>query len=85
MRFLITLDLANYEIWKSGKILKFLVPVKIWIKIDISDDYSGPWKAEIWQNADILSQVENLAQNWHFWPLRLQMMKFGKIQKFSVP
>ena len=83
MRFLITLDLANDEIWKSGKILKFLVPVKIWIKIDISD-YSGPWKAEIWQNADILSQVENLAQNWHFWPLCLQMMKFGKIQKFSV-
>ena len=82
MRFLITLDLANDEIWKSGKILKFLVPVKIWIKIDISD-YSGPWKAEIWQNADILSQVENLAQNWHFWPLRLQMMKFGKIQKFQ--
>ena len=69
MRFLITLDLANDEIWKSGKILKFLVPVKIWIKIDISY-YSGPWKAEIWQNADILSQVENLAQNRHFWPLR---------------
>ena len=84
MRFLITLDLANDEIWKSDKILKFLVPVKIWIKIDISD-YSGPWKAEIWQNADIMSQVENLAQNRHFWPLSLQWMKFGKIQKFSVP
>ena len=84
MRFLITLDLANDEIWKSGKILKFLVPVKIWIKIDISD-YSGPWKAEIWQNADILSQVENLAHNRHFWPLGLQWMKFGTIQKFSVP
>ena len=26
-------------------------------------DHSGPVKAEIWQNADILSQVENLAQN----------------------
>ena len=82
MRFLITLDLANDEIWKSGKILKFLVPVKIWIKIDISD-YSGPWKAEIWQNADILSQVENLAQNWHFWPLGLQWWNLAKSRNFQ--
>ena len=65
MRFLITPDLPMI---KFGKILKFLVPVKIWIKIDILD-HSRPGKAESWQNADILSQVENLAQNWHFWPL----------------
>ena len=65
MRFLITPDLPMI---KFGKILTFLVPVKIWIKIDILN-HSGPGKAESWQNADILSQVENLAQNWHFWPL----------------
>ena len=50
---------ANDGIWQN---LKFSVPFKIWIKIVIFD-HSGPVKAEIWQNADILSQVENLAQN----------------------
>ena len=65
MRFLITPDLPMI---KFGKILKFFVPVKIWIKIDILD-HSGPGKAASWQNADILSRGENLAQNWHFWPL----------------
>ena len=54
MRFLITLDLPIDEIWQNPEIL---VPVKIWIKIDIFN-HSGPGKAEIWQNADILSQVE---------------------------
>ena len=37
------------KIWKSGKILKFLVPVKIWIRIDISD------------YLEIFSRGENLA------------------------
>ena len=45
-----------------GKTWNFQSRLKIWIKIVIFD-HSGPVKAEIWQNADILSQVENLAQN----------------------
>ena len=48
MRFLITPDLPMI---KFGKILKFFVPVKIWIKIDILD-HSGPGKAASWQNAE---------------------------------
>ena len=56
MRFLIP-DPPMMEFGKTC-----LVPFKIWIKIVIFD-HSGPVKAEIWQNADILSQVENLAQN----------------------
>ena len=80
MRFLITPDLPMI---KFGKILKFLVPFKIWIKIDILD-HSGPGKAESWQNADILSQVENLAQNWHFWPLWThERWNLAKSKKFE--
>ena len=33
-------------------------------------DHSEPAKVEIWQNPEILSHVENFAQNWDFWPLR---------------
>ena len=45
-----------------GKTWNFQSRLKFYIKIVIFD-HSGPVKAEIWQNADILSQVENLAQN----------------------
>ena len=80
MRFLTTPDLrANF-----GKIQKFSILFKIWLEIDIFD-HSGPGKAEIWQNPNILSRTENLAQNYLFDYLKdLQRMKFGKIQKFWV-
>ena len=40
---------------------------KFWFKIEIFD-HSGSGKYEIWQNPEMLSHVENLAQNWNFWP-----------------
>ena len=51
---------------KFGKIQKFK---KIKPKID-SFDHSGHAKVEIWQNQEIFSCIENLAQKWDFWPLQ---------------
>ena len=45
-----------------GNIQKFPVVLKLWLKIE-SFDHSGPAKDEIWQNPEILSRVQNLAQN----------------------
>ena len=47
---------------KFGNIQKFPVVLKLWLKIE-SFDHSGPAKDEIWQNPEILSRVQNLAQN----------------------
>ena len=50
---------------KFGTIQKFSVASNIWLKIE-TFDHSGPAKDEIWQHPEILSRVENLAQNWQF-------------------
>ena len=50
-----------------------------------SFDYSKPAKDEIWQNSQIFSRAENLAQNLRVLNTQdMQRMKFSKIQKFSV-
>ena len=54
---------------KFGLIQKFWVALKIWLKINIFE-HSGSSKDETWQNPEILIHVENLAQNWHFSPLK---------------
>ena len=63
---------------KNPEILsRALAMLEIWLKKEIFD--------KAWQNPDILSRIENLAQNWHFWLIKdLQRTKFGKIQKFWV-
>ena len=66
MRVLTT---PNQQRMKFDKIQKkFWFVLKIWLKNEIFD-HSWSAKDEILQNQEILIHVENLAQNWHFWPL----------------
>ena len=70
LRVLTTLDLRRI---KFGEIRKFKAVLKIWLKKEIFDKAAikaWPAKDEIWQNPQILSHVENFAQNWNFWLLR---------------
>ena len=65
---------------KFDKIQKFSVALKIWLKIE-SFDHLESAKNEIKQNPEIMSRVENLAENRFLTPPHLCRMKFGKIQK----
>ena len=69
---------------KFGKIQKFSVALKIWLKNE-SFDHSKPAKDEIWQNPEkILICVENLAQKWDFWPLLIcEGWNFAKSRNFD--
>ena len=77
--------IKNIELpWNLGKIKKYWAVLKICLKFEILD-HPLPGNNEIWQNQEILSCVENLAQIWVFWwPLVLWTNKFGKIKKFWV-
>ena len=64
--------------------MKFWFVSKIQLKTDIFD-HSEQAKDEIWQNSDIFSLAENLAQNLRVLNTQdMHRMKFGKYQKFSV-
>ena len=67
--------------WNLTKSGKTLVCLKIWLKNEIFDHF-GPAKDEIWQNSEIFSRVENLAQIMRVLKTpNQQRMKFDKIQK----
>ena len=69
MRVLTT---ANHQRMKFDKIHKnFDLCWKFDSKMRFLTMTSRPAKDEVWQNPEILSHVENFAQNWDFnWPLR---------------
>ena len=52
---------------KVGQIKKFWVALKFELKFEIFD-LSGPGNDEIWQNQEIFTHIEILAQIWDIWP-----------------
>ena len=59
--------LRTWEGWSLAKFRNFQSRWKFGLNWEF--DHSGSAKYEIWLNPEILSRLENLAQNWHFWPL----------------
>ena len=59
--------LRTWEGWNFAKFRNFQSRWKFGLNWEF--DHSGPAKDESGLNPEILSHLENLAQNWHFWPL----------------
>ena len=74
--------LRTWEGWSLAKFRNFQSRWKFGLNWEF--DHSGAAKDEIWLNPEILSRLENLAQNWHFWPPRIfQGWNLAKSRNFD--